>query len=219
MSEDAAYTTYKNAKSQAQQNYDAAVESYNAAVSSKNSAQMTYDQAVENADKRTVTAPMDGYVTELNVKNGDQLGGTSGTAKTTASTNAGTSTSSSTPVVITDMSDLSAQVQISESDRTKVKVGQKAEVTFDAVEDVTITGKVTEIDAVGTSNSGVVTYGVTIAFDVQDPQLKPGMTASASIVTAVYTDVVLCPNAAIKSDASGGNYVQVLAAATARRRT
>ncbi len=209
VSEDAAYTSYKNAKSQAQQSYNAAVESYNAAVSAQKSAQMSYDQAVETAAKRTVTAPTDGYVTELTVKNGDQLAGTSGSAKSTAATNAGTTTSSSTPIVITDLSDLIAQVQISETDRPKVKVGQKVEVTFDALEDVTITGKVTEIDAVGTSNSGVVTYGVTVEFDVQDARLKPAMTASASIVTAVYNDVVLCPNAAIKSGTSG-SYVQVL---------
>ncbi len=210
VSEDAAYTNYTASKSQAQQSYTAAVESYNAAVSAQASAKMSYDQAVETADKRTVTAPTDGYVTELNVKNGDQLAGTSGSAKNTAATNAGTTTSSSTPVVITDLSDLIAQVQISETDRPKVKVGQKVEVTFDALEDVTITGEVTEIDAVGTDSSGVVTYGVTVGFDVQDARLKPAMTASASIVTAVYTDVVLCPNAAIKTDSSGGSYVQVL---------
>ncbi len=114
-------------------------------------------------------------------------------------------------MVITDLSDLSAQVTISETDRPKVKSGQKVELTFDALPDVTITGKVSEIDAVGTSNSGVVTYGVTIEFDVQDSQLKPAMTTSASIVTATYTDATLCPNAAIKTDSSGGKYVQVMA--------
>jgi HlyD family secretion protein len=215
VSEDTAYTNYKQAKSLAQDNYNAAVESYNAAVSSKNSAYMSYQQAVEDADKRTVTAPANGYITELNVQNGDQLGGTSGTAKNTAASGSGTSSSSSTPLVITDLSDLIAQVQISESDRPKVKMGQKVEVTFDALEDVTITGKVTEIDAVGTSSSGVVTYGVNVDFDVQDSRLKPTMTASASIVTAVYTDVVLAPNAAIKTDSSGNTYVLVLAGANA----
>jgi HlyD family secretion protein len=207
--EKAAYTNYKQAASTAQDNYDAAVESYNAAVSSKNSAYTSYQQAVATAAKRTVTAPMSGYVTEISVQNGDQLGGTSGSARNTAASGAGST--STTPIVITDLSDLSAQVQISESDRPNVKVGQKVEVTFDALSDVTITGKVTEIDAVGTSTSGVVTYNVTIAFDVQDSRLKPAMTASASIVTAVYTDVVLCPNAAIKTTSSGGKYVQVLA--------
>jgi multidrug efflux pump subunit AcrA (membrane-fusion protein) len=208
-----AYTNYKQAKSLAQQSYDAALESYNAAVSSKQSSYMSYQQAVQTADKRTVTAPMAGYLTSLNVQNGDQLGGTSGSAKTTVASGSSTSGSTSTPIVITDLSDLVAQVNISETDRPNVKTGQKVEVTFDALPDVTITGKVSEIDAVGTNTQGVVTYGVTVVFDVQDSGLKPAMTASASIVTAVYTDVVLAPNAAIKTDASGGKYVQVLATA------
>jgi multidrug efflux pump subunit AcrA (membrane-fusion protein) len=58
----------------------------------------------------------------------------------------------------------------------------------------------------------VVSYGVTITFDVQNPNLSPGMTASASIVTQVNTDVLLVPNAAVKTDTSGSSYVQVLAA-------
>jgi HlyD family secretion protein len=211
VSQQTAYTNYKQAQSIAQQNYDAALQSYNAAASSKQSAYMSYQQAVETADKRSVTAPASGYVTTLSVQNGDQLGGTSGSAKTTVASGSSTTGSTSTPIVITDLSDLVAQVQISETDRPNVKTGQKVEVTFDALPDVTITGKVSEIDAVGTNNQGVVTYGVTVVFDVQDSRLKPAMTASASIVTAVYTDVVLAPNAAIKTSSSGGKYVQVVA--------
>ena len=51
---------------------------------------------------------------------------------------------------------------------------------------------------------------MTITFDVQDKRLSPGMTASASIVTQVDTDVLLVPNAAVKTDTSGSTYVQVL---------
>jgi multidrug efflux pump subunit AcrA (membrane-fusion protein) len=83
-------------------------------------------------------------------------------------------------------------------------------MTFDAVPSLTLTGKVQTIDAVGTSSSGVVTYNVTITFDVQDKRLNPGMTASASIVTQVDPNVLLVPNAAVKSDTTGASYVQVL---------
>ena len=83
-------------------------------------------------------------------------------------------------------------------------------MTFNAAPNLTITGKVAEIDAVGTSSSGVVTYGVTVTFDVQNPTLNPGMTAAASIVTNVVANAVLVPNAAVKTDSSGGRYVQVL---------
>lgn len=215
----AALTSQKNAKANydaactnAQQGYDAAVKSYNASVTSQESSYLSYQNAIENADKRTVVAPIDGYVTTLSIRNGDQLGSTS-SAKTTTAGGGSTSSSSntgSTPIVISDLSALQAQVQIAETDRPKVKPGQSVQLTFNAVPTLSMTGKVAEIDAVGTSSSGVVTYGVSITFDLQNPQLSPGMTAAASIVTNVVSDAVLVPNAAVKMDTNGGKYVQVL---------
>jgi len=211
-----AATSQKNAKANydaactnAQQGYDAAAKAYTAAVTSKESAYLGYKNAIDNADKRTVLAPIDGYVTTLSIRNGDQLG-TSASSRTTGSTTTNTSSSSTTPIVISDLSALEAQVQIAETDRPKVKQGQTVEMTFNAAPNLTITGKVAEIDAVGTSSSGVVTYGVTVTFDVQNPTLNPGMTAAASIVTNVVANAVLVPNAAVKTDSSGGRYVQVL---------
>lgn len=219
---DAANTNLKTA----QKNYDwachlqeeghaAAAKSLTAAKTGQNASYLSYQNAILNADKRTVVAPIDGYVTTLSINNGDQLGSSSsssGAAKTTGTGAVSTSSSSSTPIVISDLSTLQAQVQIAETDRPKVKTGQKVELTFDAVPNLTITGKVAEIDAVGTTSSGVVTYGVTITFDVQDKSLNPGMTASASIITQVNANVLLVPNAAVKTDTSGATYVQVLAA-------
>ncbi len=214
-----AVTSEKNAKANydaactnARQGYDAAVKSYNAAVTSQESAYLSYQNALDNAGKRTVVAPIDGYVTTLSIRNGDQLGSTSSSKSTAAGggTTANTSNSGSTPIVISDLSALEAQVQIAETDRPKVKQGQAVELSFNAVPNLTITGKVAEIDAVGTSNSGVVTYGVAVTFDVQNPALSPGMSASASIVTNVVGDALLVPNAAVKTDSSGGKYVQVL---------
>ena len=197
----------------AQQGYDAAVKSYNASVTSQESAYLGYQNAKDTAAKRTVVAPIDGYVTTLSIRNGDQLGSTSSSRSTSSGggTTASTSNTGSTPIVISDLSALEAQVQIAETDRPKVKQGQTVELTFNAVPNLTITGKVAEIDAVGTSSSGVVTYGVTVTFDVQNPALNPGMSAAASIVTNVVSGSVLVPNAAVKTDSSGGKYVMVLA--------
>jgi len=208
-----AKANYDSARTLAQQGYDAAVKSYNASVTSQESAYLGYQNAKDNADKRTVVAPIDGYVTTLSVRNGDQLGSSASARSTTAGggTTASTSNSSTTPIVISDLSALQAQVQIAETDRPKVKQGQMVELTFNAVPNLTITGKVAEIDAVGTSSSGVVTYGVTVTFDLQNPQLNPGMSAAASIVTNIVSDAVLVPNAAVKTQTSGdGKYVQVL---------
>jgi multidrug efflux pump subunit AcrA (membrane-fusion protein) len=218
----------------AQKNYDhacriqreghaAAEESYQAAVTAQKASYMNYQQSITNAGQRSVTAPISGYVTTLAVNDGDQLGTSSssssssrssGSSSSGSSGSSASSSSNSAAIVISDLSSLQAQVQIAETDRPKVKSGQKVELTFDAVPDLTITGKVAEIDAVGTSSSGVVTYNVTITFDVQDSRLNPGMTASASIITQVDTNVLLVPNAAVKTDSSGASYVQTLPSAS-----
>ena len=218
----------KTAQKTAQKNYDfacklqrqghaAAQETYDSAVTGQSASYMQYQQTITNAGQRSVAAPITGYITTLSINNGDQLGSSSGSSSSSRSsgTSAGSASSSSsssnsTPIVISDLSSLQAQVQIAETDRPKVKIDQKAEMTFDAVPDLTITGKVTQIDAVGTASSGVVTYNVTITFDVQDKRLNPGMTTSASIVTQVDTNVLMVPNAAVKTDSSGSSYVQVL---------
>lgn len=218
---DAANTGLKTA----QKNYDwachlqeeghaAAAKSLTAAQTSQNAAYLSYQQAIQNADERTVTAPIDGYITTLSVNNGDQVSGSGSSSSASRSTGTGTSGSSSVssnaPIVITNLSNLQAIVTVAETDRPKVQTGQKVALTFDALPNLTITGKVAEIDAVGTSSSGVVSYNVTISFDVQNAELKPGMSAAASIVTQVESNVLLVPNAAVKSDTSGNSYVQVL---------
>jgi len=90
----------------------------------------------------------------------------------------------------------------------QVKIGQKATLTFDAIENLTITGKVLEIDTLGTVSQGVVTYGVKIGFDTQDEQVKPGMSVSAAVITDAKQNVLMIPNSAVKF-AGNTNYVEV----------
>ena len=207
VSEKGAKTSYHQAEDNAEQNYSAAESAYSASASSRHSAELAYDNARTNSDKRTVVAPISGYITTLSIQNGDQLGSSSSRTSGTSTTS---SSSGSTPIVISDLSSLQAQVQIAETDRPNVKRGQKVELTFDAVPNLTLTGRVVELDAVGTASQSVVTFGVTIDLDVQSKKLNPGMTTSASIITKVDTNVVLVPNAAVKTDTSGNTYVQVL---------
>jgi multidrug efflux pump subunit AcrA (membrane-fusion protein) len=100
-----------------------------------------------------------------------------------------------------------AKLSLNEVDVAKVKVGQKATLTFDVVADLSITGNVIDVDTLGTTTQGVVNYGVKIAFDTNDDRIKPGMTVSASIITDAKTDVLAVPNSAIKSS-NGGSYVE-----------
>ncbi|MBU6389640.1 efflux RND transporter periplasmic adaptor subunit, partial [Patescibacteria group bacterium] len=161
-----------------------------------------YNNQKANADQRTVAAPIDGTITTLSIGNGDQIGGGAG--------GSGSGTGSTAPVVIDDLSSLEASVQVNEVDAPNVQTGQKVSMTFDAIDGLTLTGKVVKIDTVGTVSSGVVTYGATISFDSLDGRVRPGMSVSADITTAVKQDVLMVPNSAVKSDSNGNSYVEIL---------
>ena len=88
-------------------------------------------------------------------------------------------------------------------------MGQKANITFDAIEDLNLTGEVVEIDTLGTVSQGVVTYGVKIAFDTQDERVKPGMTLTANIITNAKQNALLIPSLAVKQKGNV-SYVRVV---------
>ncbi len=99
-----------------------------------------------------------------------------------------------------------AELSLNEVDAAKIKLGDKATLTFDAITTLTLTGTVAEIDPVGTVSSGVVSYDVKISFDSQNAQIKPGMTVNATIQTGVAQNVLTVPLAAVKTQ-SGQSYV------------
>ena len=93
-------------------------------------------------------------------------------------------------------------------DVAKIALGEKATLTFDAISDLTITGKVVQIDSLGTVSSGVVNYNVKISFDTGDIRVKPGMSVDAEIITNVKQDILTVPNSAIKTQGNA-SYVQM----------
>ncbi len=107
-----------------------------------------------------------------------------------------------------------ATLSLNEVDAAKIQLGDDATLTFDAVPDLTLTGKVVELDPVGTVSQGVVTYAAKIGFDSQDSRIKPGMTVNADIQTAVHQDALVVPSSAIKTQ-NGQTYLQVFSPALA----
>jgi len=160
-------------------------------------AEASYQNEISNADKRKVTAPINGTVNEINIKNGDDLGKSS------------TSSTKVTPIIIGDLNTLKAQIQVNEVDIPHVQIGQKVTMAFDAIPNFTATGKVEKVDSLGTITQNVVTYNVTIGFDNLDNRIKPEMSVSASIITNAKQDVITVPNGALKTR-GGNNYVEVL---------
>ncbi|MCH7598090.1 HlyD family efflux transporter periplasmic adaptor subunit, partial [Patescibacteria group bacterium] len=96
-----------------------------------------------------VRAPFAGTIAQVNSKWGDSV-------------------SSGTTLFTLITKQKIAEITLNEIDVAQVKIGQLTTLTFDAVEDVTLTGKVIEIDVLGTGNQGVVTYNRKMAFDTKD---------------------------------------------------
>ena len=137
-----------------------------------------------------IRAPFDGVVAKINVKKTDLV--SNGTQVAT---------------FITDTK--VANLTLNEVDAAKVKVGDKATLTFDAIDGLSITGTVLSIDQVATVSSGVVNYGVQIGFDTESDQVKSGMSVSAQIQTEIASDVLMVPLSAVKTS-NGVSYVQKL---------
>ncbi len=101
-----------------------------------------------------------------------------------------------------------AEISLNEVDAAKVAVGDKATLTFDAIDDLTLTGKVASVDTIGTISQGVVTYSVRIAFDADDARIRSGMSVNASIIIDMKADALAVPNSAVKTDGNT-RYVEV----------
>jgi multidrug efflux pump subunit AcrA (membrane-fusion protein) len=94
-------------------------------------------------------------------------------------------------------------VAFSESDITKVKVGQPANITLDALSGTELAGHVSSISPTGTTSSSVVSYDATITLDQTDPRVRPGMSASATVIVQQARGVTL-PNQAVTGTGSTG---------------
>ena len=135
-----------------------------------------------------IRAPFDGVVASLDIQKGQTVG------------------SASVATLITNQK--VATLSVNEVDAAQIKVGDKATLSFDAIEDLTLTGEVAAIDTIGTVTQGVVSYELKVVFDSQDERIKSGMTANAAIQTDTKQDVLVIPSNAVKTQ-NGVSYVQV----------
>jgi HlyD family secretion protein len=117
---------------------------------------------------------------------------------------------SPTPVfTVGDPNDLVIETDVPESDITKIKLGQNADMTFDAlpIEDI-FEASVTEVDPASTVVQDVVNYRIKLA--KLDLRIKPGMTANIDIKTAEKDNALIIPLRAVQKEGNQ-KYVQILA--------
>ncbi len=158
------------------------------------SAQLSVQTAQTNLENATLRAPSAGVIQALNGTVGEPA-----------------SSSTTTPVVLlANTGTVQLHGTVGESEVSKLKLGQVANVVVDALGATTrMTGKVTGIDPVATIQQGVPVYGVDVTIDVPNASIKPGMSGTANVILVSRQDVLTVPNLAIKTQGTR-RYVQVL---------
>lgn len=183
-----------NIKSTISNNIDAVSNSTNEIRTAKLSVK-SKEQALANAKETlancSIYANMSGVISAVNISQGDDV-------------------SSGTNIITIITTSKIAAITLSETDIANVKVGDKASLTFDAVENLTVEGNVSEVDVAGSASSGVVSYGLEIAFDTDNKSIKSGMSTSVTITTNSKENVLILPTSAVKSGNNDTYYVQVL---------
>lgn len=164
----------------------------NQASAELGNASLKYD-ATQNA---TVKSQNSGMVSNLSVDVGDSVSAKSPTTPTVPA------------LTIANFSSTIVVVELGEADIAKVKEGQVASVKVASVSDNPYKGVVKRVDSIANDNQGVLKYAVYIDLLNPDGNLRPGMTADATITTKKIGNVLTVPNSAVKPY-QGGRAVRV----------
>jgi HlyD family secretion protein len=175
---------------------DAAIAAADAADAQVKASQDRIDQAGaqlrrarDQLSKTEIRAPMPGVVTRLSVREGEMvvigIQNQPGTILMTLS----------------DLATINAEVKVAEADVLRLKPGQKATVTLEAVPGRELAGEVVEIGAsalpvIGTG-AAAREFRVVVRLAEPDPSLRPGLTCDARILVAEAKDVVTVPLQAV----------------------
>ena len=159
-----------------------------------NQAVATQRSNFDALDKTISRAPFDGLVTNVPVREGETV--------VVGIQNA----EGSTLMTLADMSVITAEVKVDETDIVNVRLGQTADVTVDALPGKTFRGHVTEVGdqallrttGIATSQSTTGTeeakdFKVIVTLDGSPSELRPGLSATAKITTAQRPNVLVIP--------------------------
>jgi HlyD family secretion protein len=157
---------------------------HKSAIDQVEQARATLKQARDDLGKTTIYAPMSGTVSELNKEAGEIALGSQFQADVI--------------LVIADLSEMEAQVNVDENDIASIKPGQTAEILTDALLAQPLKGTVSEISSsANTSASGTTEqkteFEIKIGITNPPKALRPGMTTSADIVTNVNPKALSVP--------------------------
>jgi macrolide-specific efflux system membrane fusion protein len=175
-----------------------------------NQAVLNVSDAQKALDATTLKAPSAGTISAVNFAVGQTVaGGGTGASSSSSGSSSGNGASSSASssaskafATLLDLDHMVVKVGFPEADAGKVAAGQPVSLSIDSLSGQRLSGSMSEIDTTSTVVSNVVTYNAIVAFDSVPAAVKPGMTASVSVITASRDNVVAVPSAAIST--SGG---------------
>jgi HlyD family secretion protein len=164
--------------------YEVEVARYQSSLDLIASAEASLKQAAVDLSKTTIYAPMTGTISVLDKEQGEIA--------------IGSAFQEDIILVVADLTEMEAQVNVDENDIVGVQIGQIASIKVDALFGDTLTGTVYEIsNTANTDESGgqsqKTEFEVKISIDGEITNLRPGMTASADVSTETKADVVGVP--------------------------
>ncbi|MBI2031365.1 MAG: HlyD family efflux transporter periplasmic adaptor subunit [Candidatus Levybacteria bacterium] len=151
-------------------------------------------QATQNAQ---IKAPSSGSIANLAITSGSSVEIKSPTGLTTVLP----------ALTIASLKIPEAVVSLNETDITKVKEGQEAEIDVNATEKI-YKGIARRVDSIGTDDQGVIRYNVYIEILKPDEKLRSGMAADISIITNKVSNALSVPNSAVRPY-QGGRAVRI----------
>ncbi len=164
--------------------HDTAIATLHEAQATVKIKQAALDNAKVNLDRCTIYSPVDGIVISRNVDIGQTVA---------ASLSAPTLF-----IIANDLTKMQIDANVAEADVGGVETGQKVNFTVDAYPYRTFNGSIVQVRNAPTNYQNVVSYDAVVGVDNKDMKLRPGMTATVSIVIAEKKDVLQIPNAALR---------------------
>lgn len=131
--------------------------------------------------------------------NSASAGTSSDSSSASSSTSSDTNTELTSAFSIASGDEMTLSVNVDEMDILSIETGQKATVTFDAIENKEYEGEITSIDKNGTTSNGTTKYPVEITLTKEDSMMS-GMNASVTITTSEVSDALLVPAAAVTEE-------------------
>ncbi len=174
--------------------YETTKNNYAAAVSSYESSKRSADLERSQLDYTKLYAPMDGFITRVNVEKNENI------------------QTGSTVAVLNSAGDFEISVGLPETFISRVKTGDKTSIAFSAIPDRAFDGVVTEVSYAISSETS--TYPVTVTLESGSGEIRPGMAADVTFTFAAGEGErrLVAPASAVAQDQKG-NYVFIVEAA------